>query len=433
MTDKDWNDGVRNKVLSRLNQGQSVFLTGGAGSGKSHFLNELVNAIPHSIILAPTGVATQLLNDKYAGINAQTIHSFFKFPLHRENQGSVNMHSYTKKAIRQADAIFIDEVSMVDAARLDSIDSILRNVRENDLPFGGVAVCLVGDLAQLPPVVPTKCSSGISEAEVLKRMGYASPRISDARIWPVFEDNTFELRGSRRINTRLLGRDADNECFYGVLTKLRQRLLGKQVDLNEDLHWLNQHCIQRELTTDFTALASTNESVQQINTRKLAELSSPPMTYHGLIEGEWRNDIARAPLELSLKVGAKVICVMNDPLKQFVNGSMGRVLELGEESIVVAIKDKEVEMEVEITPARWDNWQYQPDENGFTVKSVGHFIQLPVALGYALTVNSAQGLTIDSGVHFLNDRIFNPYLPYVGISRVSDVNSLSLSRPLALH
>jgi ATP-dependent DNA helicase PIF1 len=430
MNNNDWNESIKQQVLGLLQEGQSVFLTGGAGSGKSYLLNELVNAMPNSIVLAPTGVAAQLLNNKY-GIKAQTIHSFFKFPLHRENAVSVNLPTLTKRSICGANAIFIDEASMVDSERLDGIEYILRNVRGNDRPFGGVAVCLVGDLAQLPPVVPTKSSSGISEAEVLRKMGYDTTSIEGARVWSAFQDNTFELHGSRRIIDSSMEED---RLFYLLLTNMRQYLLGERKDIRNELNWLNKLCVEKELDSDFITLATTNDTVRQINDNKLAELSGKPFIYKGVIEGEWRNDIARAPLELTLKVGTKVICVMNDPMGQFVNGSIGRVLALDTNSITVAIKNRGQEREVEINPVQWDNWQYQWDDGqGLVVKSVGTFSQFPVTLGYALTVNSAQGLTIERGVHFIPEKIFTRELPYVAISRVTSIAGLSLSKPLTLH
>ena len=78
---------------------------------------------------------------------------------------------------RKLDTLVIDEISMVRADLLDCIDAFLRLYgRERSRPFGGVQVLLLGDLFQLPPVVPP------DEATIFGTY-YASPYFFDARAW----------------------------------------------------------------------------------------------------------------------------------------------------------------------------------------------------------------------------------------------------------
>jgi ATP-dependent DNA helicase PIF1 len=398
---------------------EMIFFTGGAGSGKSFLLRSLAKSVPNTIVLAPTGVAVQLLNES-GWIGAKTIHSFLNLPLHRTTCNEVRMNNAGIVHARESNLLLIDEVSMIDPERLDTIDQVFRRIRKKDLPFGGINVGLFGDLAQLPPVVSNRCNSkGISEEELLRKLGYPNNRVDSANVWPFFEK--IELTGSYR-------QQGDAE-FYDVLRKMRQCLLGiNNYELTDELEWLNKRCVQKRLPEGFTTLATTNATVQQINSSKLNNLQGNNVTYRAIIEGEWRDDISSSPRELTLKNGAQIICVMNDPSKRYVNGSTGKVLALNNDHIVALIND----CEVEITPCRWDNWSYLWDDerNTFSVKSIGHFIQLPVILGFAMTVNRSQGLTIDNGVYFLNESNFNRHLPYVAMSRVRTSDSLSLSRAI---
>lgn len=55
--------------------------------------------------------------------------------------------------IRSIDLLVIDEISMVRADLLDSVDAVLRRFRDRNKPFGGVQLLMIGDLQQLSPVV----------------------------------------------------------------------------------------------------------------------------------------------------------------------------------------------------------------------------------------------------------------------------------------
>ena len=132
--------------------GRSIFLTGKAGTGKTTFLRTVVEkSTKQMIVVAPTGVAA---------INAGgvTIHSFFQLPLSPYVPGAKvkNKYDFSKekrKIIGSLDLLIIDEISMVRSDLLDAIDNVLRRFRNHSKPFGGVQLLMIGDLAQLSPVV----------------------------------------------------------------------------------------------------------------------------------------------------------------------------------------------------------------------------------------------------------------------------------------
>ena len=148
------------------NTSRHIFLTGKAGTGKTTFLKFIRENTPKKcVVVAPTGVAA---------INAGgvTMHSFFQLPLgpYVPVATRFSANGYTDKnllfknirlseekreLIRDLDLIIIDEVSMVRCDTLDAMDAILRHFRKrNNVPFGGVQLLYIGDLFQLPPVMP---------------------------------------------------------------------------------------------------------------------------------------------------------------------------------------------------------------------------------------------------------------------------------------
>jgi DNA replication protein DnaC len=132
--------------------GRSIFLTGKAGTGKTTFLKTVMEqSKKRAIVVAPTGVAA---------INAGgvTIHSFFQLPLspfvpNAQIKSQFDFNRTKRKVIASLDLLIIDEISMVRSDLLDAIDAVLRRFRDRYHPFGGVQLLMIGDLAQLTPVV----------------------------------------------------------------------------------------------------------------------------------------------------------------------------------------------------------------------------------------------------------------------------------------
>src|SRR5262249_17278508 len=132
-------------AISAIDSGESVFITGAAGTGKSTLLRYVRARIhAHHAVVAPTGVAA--LN-----VNGQTIHSFFKFrPCYLSPDSSSGS---SDDLFQQLRTLIVDEASMVRADLLEGIHLFLERSRRNRKPFGGVQVVMFGDPYQLPPVV----------------------------------------------------------------------------------------------------------------------------------------------------------------------------------------------------------------------------------------------------------------------------------------
>src|SRR5699024_9363840 len=168
---------------------QSIFVTGRAGTGKTTFLRKVVSQTTKRLaVAAPTGVAA---------INAGgvTLHSLFWLPFggYAENHqvtwnherqlvnnrttlfGALRLTRQRRKLLQKLELLIIDEISMVRSDTLDAIDTILKSVRKDQRPFGGLQLVMIGDLLQLPPVVKA------NEWQILKEY-YESPYFFDAKV-----------------------------------------------------------------------------------------------------------------------------------------------------------------------------------------------------------------------------------------------------------
>ena len=302
----------------------NIFLTGKAGTGKTTFLRNLVkDTYKRHVVVAPTGVAA---------INAGgvTIHSFFQLPfgpqipegadIKFESGNDLQMRSqsarYQKisgeklKIIRSLDLLIIDEISMVRADLLDAVDAVLRRVRRNSKPFGGVQVLMIGDIHQLAPVAKPE------EWELLEPY-YKSVYFFDSHVLQNIPYYCIELEH--------IYRQADAE-FISILNKVRNNCLD-----NESLAVLNSHYkpdFEPDEKDGFITLMTHNRQVDEINESKLNALKTKTLTFTAKVTGTFPEYSFPTKVELELKVGAQVMFVKNDPSREhlYYNGKIGKVV-----------------------------------------------------------------------------------------------------------
>jgi len=391
--------------------GNNIFLTGRAGTGKTTFLRDLKERSPkRMIVVAPTGVAA---------INAGgvTIHSFFQLsfgprvPGYAEKEDGKGMRFSTQKRniIRSLDLLVIDEISMVRADLLDSIDERLRRFRRNNKPFGGVQLLLIGDMQQLPPVVKG------DEWELLRKF-YDTPYF--------FSSQALRKSDYVTITLQHVYRQRD-ENFIRVLNKIRD----KQVD-NETLALLNE---RHEPDFDpgdenYIILTTHNAKAKAINDKKLDALNEKKAWFTAEVAGNFPEYMYPTELELELKVGAQVMFVKNDPEheKKFFNGKIGNVTEIHEDGVVVQCPDEEDL--IYVSPLEWRNVKYIIEEQNKEIKETveGTFTQIPLKLAWAITIHKSQGLTFDKAI-IDSEAAFAHGQVYVALSRCRSLEGLVLS------
>ncbi|MGM9698122.1 MAG: helix-turn-helix domain-containing protein [Prevotella sp.] len=387
--------------------GRSIFLTGKAGTGKTTFLHTVKEkSTKQMIVVAPTGVAA---------INAggMTIHSFFQLPLSPYVPGAKvkNIFEFGKekrKIMASMDLLVIDEISMVRSDLLDAIDSVLRRYRNHYKPFGGVQLLMIGDLAQLTPVVTP-------EDEEMLRPYYDTPYFFGSKALQQIDYVTIQLEK--------IYRQTDQQ-FVNILNNVRE---GRPtVDDLYVLHTKYEPTFKPKPEEGYIRLTTHNRMADDYNDREMKILTTKPYTYKAEIEGNFPELSYPTSSELTLKEGAQVMFIKNDTDGKYFNGKIGRVVELRDDSVKVVCTGES--NEIEVTPQEWENAKYtiNPQTHEIETEIQGLFRQYPLRLAWAITIHKSQGLTfdhaiIDAGHSFASGQV------YVALSRCRSLEGLVIA------
>jgi len=378
------------QALDILKLGHSVFLTGAPGAGKTFVLNQFIDHLhEHDInvgITASTGIAA-------THIGGSTIHSWsgigIKDDLDDMALSKLINKSSHKSRLKFVRVLIIDEISMLDGARMDLLNKLLKRAKSSNKPFGGVQVVMTGDLFQLPPV------SKNSEPDF--------PHLSNA--WRELNPVICYLSEQHR---------AEDPQLLDILDAMRKQEL-------EEAHFSTLQEQQTEHTdTAITKLYTHNMDVDQINHRELKKIDNEEQLFS--MQGSGREPLVEvlakgclAPEALVLKKGAEVLFVANKPANGYFNGTRGEVIGFDDGKPVVKIHNSGRDVTVERA-----SWQVKDGD-----KVLAEITQFPLRLAWAITVHKSQGMSLDAAEIDLS-KAFTPGMGYVAISRVRTLDGLKL-------
>lgn len=398
-------DEMKNAEME-ISAGVNIFITGGAGVGKSTFIKYMNNKGLDFIFLAPTGLIAS--NGVVAG---STLHSFFKIPFgladSRNLKSSLSQHSMY--LLKKVDCIIIDEVSMVRSDTFDFIDVSLRNALGNDVPFGGKQIILIGDLFQLPPVV-----SSVAENQALNHL-YGGKYF--------FQTRSFKYANFKTIEFTQVFRQKD-EIFVDVLNGVKTgTCTQKDVDL------LNSR-VTRE--TSGIVLTTTNRIVDSYNQQELMMLDGEEENYHASYQGEinWNN--TRLQQRLDLKIGCRIMTIFNNNEKGFSNGTLGEYRGMNASGEIIMLTDSGSTVYVPVIIYSNKKQKFNISSEKIDEEILGSITQYPVVLAYASSVHKSQGMTFDSLTFDIGNGVFDTGQLYVALSRCKTLNGLCLRKPLSM-
>lgn len=392
-------------IIEKLKAKENVFLTGGAGVGKTTITRDVIKFYEEEAKkvakLASTGMAATL-------INGQTLHSFLDLGIAGNlnellQSGKMEISKKVKKLVSSMDLIVIDEISMVSDTLLDMIELRLKQA-----DFKG-AVLVVGDFLQLPPVV----------------RGYAEVRFAfEGASWERFAFETVELTHIYR---------TDDRDFIELLSHVRDGFVDEEVhnSLNDFIKPLPQDL------SEFTFLFGKNNSAALHNKNQLEFVDSDlHVKEAGIIrhvksvkelEIERFMDDARIERELELKVGVPVLFTRNS--WNYFNGERGVVVNI-DATYVYVQKSDGVVVKLETVAQSKEVWKEKSTGGKKEVlqESLFSIYQYPIKLAYAITIHKSQGMSIEDLIIETNE-IFAPSQFYVAISRSSNPKRLNLIAP----
>jgi ATP-dependent DNA helicase PIF1 len=383
----------------------NYFVTGKAGTGKSTLLRYFIDhSDKKTALLAPTGLAA-------VNIGGQTVHSFFKFPPEPISREHIKVNR-SQDLYRALEVLVIDEVSMVRADLMDGIDQMLRLNRSRPRePFGGVQMIFFGDIFQLEPVVACQ------EEGIFFSSEYRSPFFFDAK---VFETAEFQI-----IDLQKVFRQKDKD-FIDLLDAIRLHKFT-----HHHLRMINSRYrdnLREEDSLPHITLSSTNAIADDINERRLARLPEPEFAYYGQLEGEFPERSLPTSMVLNFRKGAQVMFVKNDYRGRWVNGTIGKIVDLADDFIEAEVIVDDFRCIHMVPIETWEVRKHRLDPVSRTIKTevVGKFSQYPLKLAWAITIHKSQGLTFDHVIVDLGRGAFAHGQTYVALSRCTSFEGLLL-------
>lgn len=390
---------IPSDILAHIRNGDNLLIHGRAGTGKSTLLRAITEAFSKTVVLSPTGVAA--LN-----VGGQTIHSFLGMGFGFLQAKDVKSCSRQRQVLSKRPILIIDEVSMVRSDLFSAIDICLQKTLNNTRPFGGLQVILLGDTGQLPPVVVGSERDFFPDGSAMffRSPAYIAGRFRHIELSHVYRQN--------------------HAGFIEFLSRVRSKTVTQR-----DIHDFNARirvCDTDSVRGDNIVLCMTNRAADEFNYRQYEAIHSPAFTYTASVTGAFSDKEYPTQEELSLKVGAKVILLRNDPEGRWVNGTTAIVSRLTARQVWVKIQD----IEREVTKGKWEKFKYESRGDAVHKTVAGSFEQSPLKLAWAITVHKSQGMTLDSFHLDLSTSPFEHGQLYVALSRARDLAGITLSRQL---
>jgi ATP-dependent exoDNAse (exonuclease V) alpha subunit len=371
------------EAFNVVKNGENLFLSGSAGTGKSFTIKKIVEYLEHNNknygLTALTGCAASL-------INGQTLHSYLLLGIDKSLKDiyiDLSKKYIPKyKALKSLDTLIIDEISMMSNELIELIDELFKLIKSNTLSFGGIQVIMVGDFHQLPPITGNYC--------------FTSP------VWNALNMHNIIL-------TDLI-RQKDDLVLQEILEELRNS------KISDETFEILKSLEKTKFTGDIkpTKLFPINTNVEKINNKefmKLVKLNDGNTTTYKAFSKYKIDNIETYDICLTLNAQIMVIrniCVEN----HLVNGTRGIVIGLLDKCVIIKDMNNNIH-----------HINYYTDINKNKKNNISF---MPLKLAYAISIHKSQGSSIDCLELDLGNDIFVSGQTYTALSRATNIKNIRI-------
>ncbi|CRX36819.1 / / conjugal transfer relaxase TraA / 282462:283763 Reverse [Candidatus Hepatoplasma crinochetorum] len=379
------------------------FITGHAGTGKTTLLINLKEYFKkrklNAVFTSSTGISATIFEgttlNYYLGNLFYDQKEHFPIITGRNNR----RWKIKAKQIKNTDILVIDEISMIKSDFFELINLLLQKGKGNNKIFGGIKIIMFGDFLQLPPIIKNWQNELLNEKWIF-----------NSELWNKLDIKLIKLTKNFRQNDKV------------YLENLKKIRIGN-FDEKVKNYFANFEDKKSKNIDQITKLVSNNLQAEKINNQNLEKLEGKEYFYKGtflLSEGineniieEYKKELTIIPEKLILKIGAKVMSLINKKEDKIVNGSIGIITFLSKKEIKVKWLDQNE------TSVSFHNWT-KVNEKGETICT---FTQIPLKLCYAITIHKSQGMTLSE---LLIDckNIFADGQLYTALSRIKDPKNM---------
>jgi len=401
---------LQQEAIRRIKAGESLFLTGSGGVGKSWVIDQVVDQ--STVLCAPSGIAA--LN-----IGGITCHRAFGLPIGIPTESDYFPNRKVRELFQgnTVKRIIIDEIGIFRTDYLVLINRKLQNIRGNTRPFGGIQMVFVGDFYQLEPILSS------NEREFFD---FKSKFCFSSALWDL---PTIELTEVKR---------QENKRQVLMLNSIRR----KDRFYMRALNYIQKECKAYDpIDPEVFHLCCYNRDADVINDKHFNKIDEPVHNFQATISENWGKD-RPVDSDLRLKVGARVLICQNSAEDTYVNGERGIVVRFGYDGVdryhYVFVKKDSGET-VAVVPAIWEKHSYkkqtrvlpgQDSEEILIKTSDATYSQIPLKLGWAVSIHKSQGMTLDNVAIDVGTGCFSHGQAYVALSRAKDLRNISFVRPM---
>jgi hypothetical protein len=428
------------EALQAMLQGKNVFLSGKAGTGKSYVVQKFCEKMSarNLIITAPTGIAAE-------NIGGVTIHNAFQIPI-----GPLFPTAETVKvseAIKKADTIIIDEISMTRGDVFQYIATVISEVDRMRMfeNRNSIQLIVVGDFFQLAPVLTKE------DKELFLNTDFYSSESIEGGFF-AFQSPAWKYFDFVNVVLDEVVRQSDPLMVMN-LNRIRE---GDE----KGISFFNQQA-KKKRNKKAIFLSAIRKKVAKVNEVELGKLAGREFVFESEDYGKTQGSARILESTLKLKLGCRVIFLINDLGGDYRNGTMGTLLAISKndelEDVLVIQTDDGEEVTVECYTQEIGNYtvrdvpvdvktchcisceqckDYLGERcgkgrkltQGTTKDVIGYIKQFPIRLAYAITIHKSQGQTYEQ-VN-LDPYCFADGQLYVALSRVKSVDGLYLPEQL---